>query len=149
MGAAGLAIATAPGEPGQTCVLLVDSRHPGAAPLARRCTDGIAWTASATRNREGNALTLAVQPLEAWRELWVFRKGAEGWSVAVLPPADTAPGIGYAEFAGWVPGGQQMLVAREAQGDGRQRRSFERVRLDGLGTERQSADPASLAAFQR
>jgi hypothetical protein len=76
MGAAGLAIATAPGEPGQTCVLLVDSRHPGAAPLARRCTDGIAWTASATRNREGNALTLAVQPLEAWRELWVFRKGA-------------------------------------------------------------------------
>ena len=46
------------------------------APLARRCTYGIVWAASASLNREGNALTLAVQPMDAWRELWVFRKKA-------------------------------------------------------------------------
>ncbi len=149
MSAAGVAIATEPGEPGQTCVLLVDARNAAARPLARRCTYGIVWTASATRNREGSAVAVAVQPLEAWRELWVFRRGADGWDVSVLPPASTAPGIGFAEFAGWVPGGRQMLVAREARGEGRHRRSFEVIRLDGLSVERQSGDPVALAAFQR
>jgi hypothetical protein len=91
MAAAGVAIATTPGEPGQTCVLLVDARQAGAPPLARRCTYGVVWAASATRNREGSAVALAVQPLEAWRELWVFRKGADGWSIGVLPPASATP----------------------------------------------------------
>ena len=67
----------------------------------------------------------------------------------MLPPAPTAPGIGFAEFAGWVPGGQQMLVAREARGEGRSKRSFGLVRLDGLGVERQASDPSLLGAFQR
>jgi hypothetical protein len=75
LGAGTVSLATAPGEPGQTCVLLVDARHDASAPLARRCTYGIVWLASATRNREANALALAVQPMDAWRELWVFRKG--------------------------------------------------------------------------
>jgi hypothetical protein len=145
----GVSIATTPGEPGQTCVLLVDQKHDASAPLARRCTYGIVWTASATKNREANALAVAVQPMDAWRELWVFRKTRDGWSVNVLPPATTAPGIGFAEFAGWVPGGQQMLVAREARGEGRHKRSFELVRLDGLGSERQAGDPGLLGAFQR
>ena len=95
-----LSLATTPGEPGQTCVLLVDARHDASAPLARRCTYGIVWIASATKNREANALAVAVQPMEAWRELWVFRKAKDGWIVSVLPPATTAPGIGFAEFAG-------------------------------------------------
>jgi hypothetical protein len=60
-----------------------------------------------------------------------------------------APGVGYAEFAGWVPGGTLLLVAREAAGEGKQLRNFELLRLDTLAPVRQTGDPASLAAFQR
>jgi hypothetical protein len=142
-------IVTAPGQPGETCVMLVDAKHDAAHPLAKRCTWSLVWTQSATVNREGNALALAVQPMEAWRELWLFRKGAGGWRIDVLPPSAAGPGIGYAEFAGWVPGGKQVLVAREARGDGRYKRSFEVVRLDSLTTERQASDATVLGPFQR
>lgn len=142
-------IVTEPGAPGETCVLLVDALKGVKAPLVRRCTYGVVWAASASVNREGTAVALAVQPLEGWRELWVMRKTAEGWLVDVLPPAATAPETGVAEWAGWVPGGQQMLVAREARGQGRYRRSFEIVRLEGLGTERVTGDVAALPLFQR
>ena len=137
------------GAKGETCLLLVDERNDAERPLARRCTYGLVWTASATLNREGNALAVAVQPAEAWRELWIFRKQPGGWTVRVLPPAATRPAVGYAEFAGWVPGGSQVLVAREASGEGRYRRDFELVRLDTLATVRQAPDPAMLGAFQR
>ena len=140
-------VVTAPGQTGETCVLLMaaDSK----APLLRRCIYGVVWANSVSTNREGTAITVAVQPLEAWRELWLLRKTAEGWVVNVLPPAPIAPELGYAEFAGWVPGGTQMLVAREARGEGKYKRSFEVVRLDGLTTERQASEPAALGAFQR
>ena len=142
-------IVTEPGAPGETCVLLVDAQKGVKAPLVRRCTYGVVWAASASVNREGTAVALAVQPLEGWRELWVMRKTPEGWLVDVLPPAATAPETGIAEWAGWVPGGQQMLVAREARGQGRYRRSFEIVRLEGLATERVTGDVAALPLFQR
>lgn len=142
-------IVTEPGAPGETCVLLVDVQKGVKAPLVRRCTYGVVWAASASVNREGTAVALAVQPLEGWRELWVLRKTAEGWLVDVLPPAASAPETGVAEWAGWVPGGQQMLVAREARGQGRYRRSFEIVRLEGLATERVTGDVAALPLFQR
>lgn len=142
-------VVTAPGQPGETCVLLVDAKHGPEQPLARRCTYAVVWPQSASLNREGNALALAVQPLEAWRELWLFRKEADGWTVSVLPPAATPPALGYAEFAGWVPGGRQMLAAREARGDGKYRRSYEVVRMEGLATDRQAADPAGIDAFAR
>jgi hypothetical protein len=140
---------TEPGAPGETCVLLVDARHGANAPLLRRCTYGVVWTASASVNKEGTAVALAVQPLEGWRELWVMRKTAGGWLADVLPPAATTPETGVAEWAGWVPGGQQMLVAREARGQGRYRKSFEIVRLEGLTTERVTGDVAALPLFQR
>lgn len=142
-------IVTEPGQPGETCILLLDDRHDVTNPLVRRCTYGIVWASSATLNREGNALALAVQPMDAWREIWVFRRQTGGWTVRVLPPATTLPEIGYAEFAGWVPGGTQMLVAREARGDGKYQRNFEVMRLDTLAVARQASDPTVLGAFQR
>lgn len=143
-----LRLVTVPGAPGETCLLLVDTKR-GKGTLARRCTYGIAWIASASANREGTALALAVQTGAAWRELWIFRKAASGWSVRALPPAALIPGAGYAEFAGWAPGGKQVLVAREALAEGRLLRSFSLLRLDTLAAVRQAAEPDALGAFQR
>lgn len=140
---------TQPGQPGETCVLLVDAKNGPDKPLARRCTYGHVWAHSATLNREGNALVVAVQPTDAWREMWAFHKAGREWTVRILPPAATSPNVGYAEFAGWVPGGKEVLVAREALGDGRYRKNFELVRLDTLATVRQAGDPTMLGAFQR
>jgi hypothetical protein len=142
-------ITTVAGDPGQTCVLLVDARHDASSPLAKRCTWGLVWEGSAATNREGNALALAVQHTEAWREVWVFRKAGTKWTVRSLPPSASSPGVGYAEFAGWVPGGKQMLVAREASGDGKYRREYALVRVDTLATVGQAADPSLLPAFER
>jgi len=142
-------IVTAPGPAGETCVLLVDAKNDARRPLARRCTYAMVWTASAQLNREGSALALAVQPTAAWRELWIFRTSPNGWNVRVLPPAATAPHIGYAEFAGWAPGGNRMLVAREARGDGKYRRSFEIVRLDTLAAVSHATVASNVREFQR
>ena len=139
-------LATEAGPQGETCVVLQDDKHRA---LTRRCTFGLVWTNSATLNREGNALAVAVQQTDAWREMWIFHRTGKDWSVRVLPPAAAHPDVGYAEFAGWVPGGSQVLVAREANGDGRYRKNFELVRLDTLATVRQAPDPSMLGAFQR
>lgn len=139
----------AKGQPGETCVLLVDAKHEPGNELAKRCTYGIVWESSATLNREGNALAVAVQNTEAWREMWVFRKAGKSWSVASLPPAATNPGVGYAEFAGWVPGGKQVLVAREASGEGKYKKSYELMRIDTLSTVNTVSDPQLLPAFTR
>ncbi|HEX4233060.1 MAG TPA: hypothetical protein VH041_02025 [Caldimonas sp.] len=142
-------IVAQPGEAGQTCVLLVAANGDAGAPLVRRCTYGVVWPASASVNREGNTLAIAVQPMEAWRELWLFTRQGKDWSLQVLPPSAAAPGLGYAEFAGWVPGGKQVLVARESHNAKGLKRNFEVVRLDTLGTERQAGDPATLGPFMR
>jgi hypothetical protein len=146
---AGTAIVTVPGAPGETCLLLVDDKHDVAHPLAKRCTYGIVWMNSSTLNREGNALAVAVQYTATWRELWIFRKGTAGWTINTLPPANTTPEIGYAEFAGWAPGGKEMLVARESRTEGKYKRTFELMRIDTLSVERQASDPGLLGAFQR
>ncbi len=144
-----LAVATAPGAPGETCVTLEDTRHPVSNPLLKRCTYGTVWTASARSNSAGTALALAVQPLDTWRELWVFRKGAQGWTVDVLPPGTSNPDLGYVEFAGWTPGAKRMLVAREVRADGHFRRRFEVLRLDTLVADRQASAPELLPDFER
>ena len=139
-------VITVAGQPGETCVYLVDAAHDAANALAKRCTYGIVWDRSATLNREGNALALPVQHTESWREIWVFRKSAAK-SVRIMPPAAANPAVGYAEFAGWVPGGRQMLVAREASGE--YNRTYQLVRIDGLTVVGQAPEPSQLPAFER
>jgi hypothetical protein len=140
-----LTLALLPGADGERCVELKEAGRLA----ARRCSFGQVALASAALNREGRALALAVQPLDGWRELWLFQKTRDGWRVDVMAPAPAQPGLGVAEFAGWVPGGAQLLLAREFRAEGRYRRSFEVVSLDTLATERQSPEPALLGAFQR
>jgi len=150
--ATGLHIATQPGQPGETCVLLLDGRHGAEHPLARRCTFGTVWTASARANAGATALTLAVQPLATWRELWMFRATAAGWTLQVLPPSTEASGVGYVEFAGWVPGTGQVLAAREVrdpQRGNRPARSYELLDGRTLATEKTADAPSSLKAFHR
>ncbi|TAK80797.1 MAG: hypothetical protein EPO20_28710 [Betaproteobacteria bacterium] len=133
-------------ETGETCVTLSDAKKK---PLAKRCTYGLVWTASATLNREATALALAVQQSDSWLELWIFHKAKAGWTVRVLAPASITPNVGYAELAGWVPGGRQFLVAREAIGEGKKIRRFEQLRLDTLAPVVHAGQPAALVAFRR
>ncbi len=146
----GLHVLAQPGQPGETCVLLLDAKHGADHPLARRCTFGTVWTASARVNPASTALALAVQPLATWRELWMFRATPAGWTLQVLPPSTEASGVGYVEFAGWVPGTGQVLAAREARDPQRANR-FARTYelLDGrtLATQKAADAPASLKAF--
>ena len=147
--ASGPGLALRRAENGQTCLAVVDARKPAGPASAERCTWGRVWADSVSVNREGNAIAVAVQLADGWRELWVLRKAAGGWSVGVLPPAAAGPGIGYAEFAGWVPGGKQILVAREAITEGRALRRFEVMQIQTLAVERSAFDPTALGAFNR
>ena len=145
--AAALHLHEAAGEPGQTCVSLTDER--GTVPLVRRCTWGIVWPASAQPLAGSPALVLAVQPLESWRELWVFHESAVGWTVDVLSPGLAEPEEGYVDFAGFAPGTHRLLLAREVKEGGHYHRRFEEVRLEDLALVRQASTPELLADFGR
>lgn len=145
----GPTLSTIAGQPGETCVLLTDAKHDESKPLFKRCTYGIVWTASARFNAQGTAATLAVQPLEAWREMWVLQRRGDTWEVDVIPPSSNGPDLGYVEFAGWVPGSNNILAAREAKINGRLQRSFEVVSLDSLQTQKQASKPEFLSTFYR
>jgi hypothetical protein len=142
-----LALSTQPGaEAGQTCITVGDAGKP----LVARCTYGTVWTASWRVAADASAAVLAVQLLPTWTELWVLRATRNGWTVDVLTPATVSePGIGYAEFAGFVPQQRKVLVAREARADGRLQRRFEVLSLDTLTAERWASTPQLLAAFGR
>jgi hypothetical protein len=145
--AGALILSSAPGDPGQTCVVLQEAHR--AAPLVRRCTYGIVWMASARVLAQGAALVLAVQPLESWRELWLFHQRAGAWAVDVISPGTDDPEVGYVEFAGFAPGAKRLLVAREVKERGRFRRRFEELRLDDLALVRQASAPELLRDFGR
>ncbi|MFZ6799846.1 hypothetical protein [Undibacterium sp. Di24W] len=148
-----LQIITSPGDAGETCVHLIDTKrenkHDIKTPLATRCTYSVVWQASARTNPHNTALTLAVQPMDTWRELWLFHQTNTGWVIDVLPPANTDPNLGYVEFAGWVPATNKMLVAREAKVDGVFKRRFEVVNMETLQTENGADQPASLNVFYK
>jgi hypothetical protein len=105
------------------------------------------WPASAQPIAHGRALVLAVQPLESWRELWVFHPVATGWTVSVVSPGTEDPEEGYVDFAGFAPRSQGLLVAREVKQRGRFRRRFEELRLDDLVPIKQASSPELLADF--
>ena len=143
-----LILTSGPGEPGQTCVSLSAAQQPAAA-ILRRCTYGIVWMSSAQTIAHGQALVLAVQPLESWRELWIFHDGTMGWTVDVIPPGANDPDEGYLEFAGFAPRTRRLLIAREVREHGRFRRRFEELRLEDLLPVKQASNPELLADFGR
>jgi hypothetical protein len=143
-----LAIKLSPGEPGQTCVALLDTQRGGEL-LTQRCTFGTVWLTSARASNDGSALALAVQPLATWREMWVFRRAGSEWLVDVLPPGGDESELGYIEFAGWQPDSKHLLVVRELRVAGRFHRRFESVALESLRTERQAGTPDLIPGFGR
>ena len=131
---------------GERCLSLSDAKGE----RLRHCSFGRIALASTSLSRDGRALAMAVQPLDGWRELWVLARSGEEWSLQVLPPTAATPGLGYVEFAGWVPGGKQMLVAQESRAEGRYAsRRFAVLDLGTLVAQRQSHDASQLGAFQR
>jgi hypothetical protein len=147
--APGLAIVAEPGQPGETCLRLVDNKRDVAHPLLQRCTFATVWTNSAATNPYNTALALAVQPLDGWRELWLFHLTREGWRIDVLPPGGDGPGLGYIEFAGWVPGGRKLLAAREVRSAGRFVHRFEVLDLETLAVDKHADRPDALSVFHR
>lgn len=133
-------------SPGEQCLQL---RQQGQVVLSK-CSVARLPLASATLSREGRAIAMAAQPLDGWRELWLLRAGPQGWTLDVLPPSLAAPGLGYVEFAGWVPGGREILLASESRAEGRYSpRRFIQMDLTTMSPLRQSPDVTALGAFQR
>lgn len=137
---AGARLVLRAGKQGETCVRVAGT-------ATERCTWGLVWAASARRSPRGEALTVAVQPMPAWTELWVFRKLGKRWVVDALTPSSDAPGVGYAEAAGFSPDGARLLVAREAIVRGRLRRRFQILQLRSLRTVAEASTPGP--AFSR
>jgi hypothetical protein len=144
----GLAITTTPRAPGETCVTLVERKHDATKTLAERCTFGIVWSSSASANASNSALALAVQPLDGWRELWLFHRDGNEWRVDTAPPGVDAS-LGYVELAGWVPGGKKMLAAREVRNGEKFVKQFEVVDIATLAVDKHADAPASLSTFYR
>lgn len=144
-----LGVATETGEPGQTCVALTDKTHDRKTPLLKRCTFATVWRNSVRVAPQGDALALAVQPMEGWRELWVFHRIGNQWQVDIAPPGADTPDVGYIEFAGWIPGGKKMLAARESKIDGRFQQSFEVIDIATLNVDKRADKPEYLSLFYR
>jgi hypothetical protein len=133
------------GEPGETCLRL-GTRE---APVAGRCTYGVVWPGSVRRAADGTAVTVAVQMMEGWTELWVFHQEGAEWRLDTLSPAATEPGVGYVELAGFTPDGARVLVAREARVEGQVKSSFQVLKRETLMPLASAGRPQDSGTFQR
>jgi hypothetical protein len=158
-------ITVAPRGDGESCVRAVEGEGAKARVLVERCTYGVVWSASLRWSPVGNVATLAVQPLPAWTELWVIRRGAapandagapeaaasaaSGWSIEPLVAATVEPDAGYVEAAGFSPDGAHLLVVREARGIGHPPRRFQMLSVPALTVEKQAGNADKLLSFKR
>ncbi|MBW2732891.1 MAG: hypothetical protein JRH20_10910 [Deltaproteobacteria bacterium] len=132
---------------GQTCVVLRQRGQSKA--VKRRCSYGLVWPSSIQLGPRSRQATIAVQHLPGWLELWVFRRVGDGWLVDSVVPAATDPQLGYVEWAGWTPGGRDLLVAREAYVEGRLVRRFAALRPANLTSRVQSRSLRHFVTFRR
>jgi hypothetical protein len=143
----------APRGEGETCVRVVQADAAGKTrALGERCTYGLVWQSALRWSSSGTVATIAVQPLAAWTELWVMRRGGDGgWTIETLTPATADPdtAVGYAEAAGFSPDGGRLLVVREARSGGQVTRRFQVVETATLVVERWAARADKLGAFKR
>ena len=142
----------APRAEGETCVRVVQATGTKTSTLGERCTYGLVWQNALRWSPSGTSATVAVQPLAAWTELWVLRRGRDAsWTIETLTPATTDPDTtaGYVETAGFSPDGGRLLVVREARLGAQVTRRFQVVDAATLVVERWAASADKLGAFKR
>ena len=146
-------VAFEPRDEGETCVRVVQTAAEGKTrTLGERCTYGLVWKSALRWAPSGSVATIAVQPLAAWTEVWVLRRGGDGaWTIATLTPATADPdnAVGYVEAAGFSPDGGRLLVVREARAGGLATRRFQVVESSTLVVEKWAAHADKLGAFKR
>jgi len=129
-------LALTAGEPGETCLSVEAS--------ASRCTHGQVWTNSFRVAPDHASAVIAVEPLPGWLELWLFRRGAGGWTSDVLAPTTEGVDLGYVELAGWSSDGKRAVIVREARSDGTVHRLWQNLTLDSLAIDKQTSTLAAL-----
>jgi hypothetical protein len=144
---AGIELRIKPGaQPGESCLAVVAD---GKALLVERCTYSVPHPSSVRASPDGRALTVAVQPLAGWLELWVFRKVGETWEVDPLTPAATEPGLGYVEVAGWSPDSAHLLVVRETKLESGLSRQFQILSATTLEVQKHGDTFEGFGTFRR
>jgi hypothetical protein len=140
-----LALVVREGEPGETCLSATSKGKQ----QVERCTHGVVWASSMRVAPGDQALVVAVQPTETWRELWVFHHAASGWIAEVLTPSSATPGLGSIDAAGFSPDGTRLLTAREARTPGHNEREFAVVELTSLAVLKRASRVETLPEFRR
>jgi len=152
-GKRGVDVVFAPRGEGETCVRVVQAAAAAKArTVGERCTYGLVWKNALRWAPSGSVATIAVQPLAAWTELWVLRRGDDtSWTIETLTPATADPdtAVGYVEAAGFSPDGGRLLVVREARAGGQVTRRFQVVETATLTVEKWAARADKLGAFKR
>jgi hypothetical protein len=143
----------APRGEGETCVRVVQPAGAGRTrTVGERCTYGLVWRNALRWAPSGSVATIAVQPLAAWTEVWVLRRGDDAsWTIETLTPATSDPdtAVGYVEAAGFSPDGGRLLVVREVRAAGQVTRRFQVLDAATLIVEKWAGRADKLGAFKR